>query len=197
MRPGWAKSPPRSVRPRPSTLPRAITSNTSRKTRTAIAASAVPAWPVRYPRKSLPPRTSGSPRSVSPEGRGIVQPAQVLAQLPFPAGKDLVVDLEHSNPGARGGAPRLGLGKQLDHKFMRYPNVVRVSQIALEPFQLPNEFFQSVLIEEAAEQLDRVTELLYRDTQPVSLRRRQPADVSAEPPRLSSPPIEYAGRYSG
>jgi hypothetical protein len=57
------------------------------------------------------------------------------AQLSFPAGEHLVVRFEHGDPGVSGGASRLDLGKELGDKLMRDPDVIRIAEATLEPFQ--------------------------------------------------------------
>lgn len=118
----------------------------------------------------------------------------MFTKLRFAAGKDLVVPFQKADPGVSSGALGINLGKELDREIMRDPDVVRVAEIVLQPFQLSDEFLQIVLIKQACAKFNRVAELLGGDSHPVPLARRQPAKPFAAPPQFSPPPIEPVRR---
>ena len=75
----------------------------------------------------------------------------MLAQLPLASRKDLVMPFEHANPGMRGRTPGIDLGKKLWHGIVRDTDVIGVTEIVLQPFQLFYKLWQDILIEQAAE----------------------------------------------
>ena len=77
---------------------------------------------------------------------------------------------------------------------MRDADVIRIAEVALEAFEVTDKPLYAVVVEQAAEKLDRVAKLLNCNSQFVPLAGRKAAEPLPALPYLAPAPIEHAGR---